>query len=78
MDEIKENVTIETMKAQLVKMTEMYDELLEKYKQEIEKRVVFDVQYQNLYQLCIQNGWLQQPKAAEKSHADGCNCGECK
>ena len=78
MDEIKENVTIETMKAQLVKMTEMYDELLEKYKQEIEKRVVFDVQYQNLYQLCIQNGWLQQPKNAEKSHTDGCTCGECK
>ena len=47
MDEIKENVSIETMKAQLVKMTEMYDGLLEKYKQEIEKRVVFDVQYQN-------------------------------
>lgn len=73
--EDNKDITIDYIKAQMVKVQEMYDELLDKYKDEVEKRTVAETNLKGLYATCIQNGWITPPT---QEHKDNCDCEECK
>lgn len=73
--EDNKDITIDYIKAQMVKVQEMYDELLDKYKDEIEKRTVAENNFKALYVSCVQNGWITPPT---QEHKDNCDCEECK
>ena len=73
--EDNKDIAIDYIKAQMVKVQEMYDELLDKYKDEIEKRTVAETNFKALYANCVQNGWITPPT---QEHKDNCDCEECK
>ena len=45
----EEKVTVDYVQAQLVKMTEMYDNLLTKYRNEVEGRAIAEANFRAIY-----------------------------
>lgn len=63
-------MTFEELQAKLVAMQEMYDNLLTKYRSEIEKRCAVESGYQTLYRLCVKDGIIPQPTKQEDKPVD--------
>lgn len=80
MDEIKlekEEITIPVLKAQIVKMTEMYDDLLTKYRDEIAKSTMIESAYKTLIDYLKSQGvkFGDEPITTETKSAE-CSCGK--